>query len=54
MGNLRQGFSQSCGCTHSRQEENIIKLLTKNNIPFEYQYRFKDFSTKEFDFFVNN
>lgn len=52
MGNLRQGFSQSCGCVNSRQEENIIKLLTKNNISFKYQYRFPDLLTKEFDFYV--
>ena len=54
MGNLRQGFSQSCGCTQSKQEENIIKLLSVNNIPFQYQYRFNDFAVKEFDFFINN
>jgi hypothetical protein len=54
MGNLRQGFSQSCGCTHSKNEENIIKLLTKNNISFEYQKRFDDLKIKEFDFYINN
>lgn len=54
MGNLRSGKSQSCGCTQSKQEENIIKLLTKNNIPFEYQYRFKDFPCKKFDFYISN
>ena len=54
MGNLRSGKSQSCGCTQSKQEENIIKLLTKNNIPFQYQYRFSDFATKRFDFYINN
>ena len=54
MGNLRQGFSQSCGCTHSKNEENIIKLLTKNNIPFEYQKRFDNLKIKEFDFYINN
>ena len=54
MGNLRSGKSQSCGCTQSKQEENIIKLLTKNNLPFEYQYHFKDFSYKKFDFYINN
>lgn len=54
MGNLRSGKSQSCGCTHSRQEENIIKLLTKNNIPFVYQYRFDNLKNKEFDFYINN
>lgn len=54
MGNLRSGKSQSCGCTQSKQEENIIKLLVKNNISFQYQYRFKDFQTKEFDFYIEN
>lgn len=54
MGNLRQGFSQSCGCTASKQEENIIKLLKQNNIQFEYQKRFINFKEKEFDFYVNN
>lgn len=52
MGNLQQGFSKSCGCTLSRQEENIIKLLTTANICFVYQKRFEDFSTKRFDFWV--
>ena len=54
MGNLRQGFSQSCGCTNSKQEEKIIKLLKQNNINFEYQKRFNNFKEKEFDFFINN
>ena len=54
MGNLRSGKSQSCGCTNSKQEENIIKLLSKNNIQFNYQYRFKDIIEKEFDFYINN
>ena len=54
MGNLRAGKSQSCGCTQSKQEENIIKLLIQNNISFEYQYRFNDCIEKEFDFYINN
>lgn len=54
LGNLRQGFSQSCGCTQSKAEEHIIKLLTENNIFFDYQYRFIDFQQKEFDFYINN
>ena len=54
LGNLKQGFSKSCGCTNSKQEENIIKLLTKNNINFEYQYRFNNFPQKKFDFYINN
>lgn len=54
MGNLRSGKSQSCGCTQSKQEEEIIKLLTKNNILFQYQYRIEDLAEKEFDFYVDN
>ena len=56
LGNLRQGFSQSCGCTNSKQEEKIIKLLNNNNnnINFQYQKRFQDFKEKEFDFYINN
>lgn len=54
MGNLKQGFSQSCGCTHSKQEENIIKLLTTNNLQFKYQYTFNEMLSKKFDFYVNN
>lgn len=54
MGNLRSGKSQSCGCTNSKQEENIIKLLTKENIFFQYQFRFEDIKEKEYDFYVNN
>lgn len=54
LGNLRRGLSQSCGCTQSKEEERIIKLLTQNNIKFIYQYKFNDFQNKKFDFFVNN
>jgi hypothetical protein len=54
LGNLRSGKSQSCGCTNSKQEENIIKLLTKYNIIFEYQKRFNNLKIKEFDFYINN
>lgn len=54
LGNLRQGLSQSCGCTQSKEEEKIIKLLTQNNIEFIYQYKFNDFQNKKFDFFIDN
>lgn len=54
LGNLRQGFSKSCGCTQSTQEEKIIKLLTDINLPFSYQYHFNDYPQKKFDFFVDN
>lgn len=54
MGNLRSGKSQSCGCTLSKQEEKIIKLLTQYQIPFIYQYQFNDLLNKKFDFYINN
>ena len=50
MGNLRSGKSQSCGCTQSKQEEKIIKLLTQANLPFTYQEKFLDLKNKKFDF----
>lgn len=53
-GHLKSGATQSCGCTKSFQEENIIKLLKKNNIPFEYQYSFEDVKQYKFDFYINN
>lgn len=52
IGNLRSGKSQSCGCTNSKQEENIIKLLTKNNIKFIYQYHGYLNTTQRFDFWI--
>ena len=52
MGNLRSGKSQSCGCTNSKNEEKIIKLLTENNIPFEYQIDYLDLPGKKFDFHI--
>lgn len=54
MGNLRQGFSQSCGCTQSKQEEHIIKLLMTNNLQFKYQHAFDELSDKKFDFYIND
>lgn len=54
LGNLRQGFSQSCGCVVSKQEEKIIKMLVQNNIPFTYQFRFSELKNKIFDFYINN
>ena len=52
MGNLRSGKSQSCGCTNSKNEEKIIKLLTENNIPFKYQIDYLDLPSKKFDFHI--
>jgi hypothetical protein len=54
MGNLRQGFSKSCGCTHSMNEELIIKLLTAESIPFVYQHKFQELPNFKFDFFIDN
>lgn len=54
IGNLRSGKSRSCGCTLSHQEENIIKMLKDNNIPYEYQYEFDNLPRKQFDFYINN
>ena len=54
LGNLKQGFSKSCGCLISTQEERIIKLLNNAQIPFKYQHRFKDLSMKSFDFYIDN
>jgi hypothetical protein len=53
-GHLKNGSTKSCGCTKSFQEENIIKLLKENNIPFEYQYSFNNFKQYKFDFYINN
>ena len=53
ISNLRRGLSKSCGCTQSREEEKIIKLLTDNKIPFQYQFRFNDFQNKKYDFYIN-
>lgn len=39
---IRNGATQSCGCVHSYNEKNIIKLLTDNNIEFASQYTFPD------------
>lgn len=40
--NIRNKASQSCGCTHSLNEQKIIKLLTENNINFCREYTFAD------------
>lgn len=54
LSNLRRGLSKSCGCQSSRQEEEIIKLLTANNIDFKYQYKFNDLPNLKFDFFIQD
>lgn len=54
LGNLTQGFTKSCGCTISFQEENIIKLLQQSNKKFKYQHKFENFPSKKFDFFIED
>ena len=52
LGNLRAGRTQSCGCTHSLNEEKIIKFLILQNKNFVYQHRFSDLPYLKFDFYV--
>lgn len=40
--NIRNQDTQSCGCIHSNNEKNIIRLLTQHNIEFATQYTFSD------------
>lgn len=52
---LRDGSIQSCGCVHSKGEQEITELLFKNNIEFATQYTFPDLKDKKplrFDFAV--
>lgn len=39
---IRAGYTQSCGCVHSLNEKNIIKILSDNNLEFATQYTFPD------------
>ena len=39
---IRAGYINSCGCVHSKNEQNISKLLKENNIEFLTQYTFPD------------
>jgi hypothetical protein len=39
---LRAGYVNSCGCVHSKNEQNIAALLLNNNIEFATQYTFPD------------
>ena len=40
--NIRFGYTQSCGCLHSKQEQEIVRFLNENNIEFKAQYTFPD------------
>ena len=39
---IRAGYTKSCGCVHSFNEQNITKILLENNIEFATQYTFPD------------
>lgn len=39
---IRNGDTKSCGCINSLNEQNIIKILSDNNIEFACQYTFSD------------
>lgn len=39
---IRFGYIESCGCVHSKNEQNIVKILLENNIEFATQYTFPD------------
>lgn len=59
--NLRNGNTQSCGCTSkSHGEIKICQLLNENNIPYKMEYIFSDCLNPKtnknlrFDFFVND
>lgn len=40
--NIRFGYTRSCGCVHSRNEQKIASLLMDNDIEFKTQYTFPD------------
>lgn len=40
--NIRFGFTRSCGCIHSTNEQKITSLLLENGIDFVSQYTFDD------------
>lgn len=58
--NLMQNHTTSCGCiNYSIGEQNIVDILTKNNIYFQKEYTFKDLVGKDnkpyrFDFAILN
>ena len=57
--NLKNGNVSSCGCLISKGEEEIRKLLVKNNIKFLTQYSFSDLKSElgyplRFDFAIFN
>lgn len=51
--NLLNGHTQSCGCiATSIGEQNIVNLLTQNNIIFEREKIFSDLPNRRFDFYL--
>lgn len=40
--NIRFGYTQSCGCRHSRNEQKITRMLIEHNVEFKTQYTFPD------------
>lgn len=51
--NLIQGRNQSCGCLKGSYGENqIIRILTENNINFIREYIFDDFKPYRYDFYL--
>ena len=57
---LLRGDTISCGCfSSSKGEELIKKILEENNIPYVFQYTYKDCKSPKdyvlrFDFYINN
>lgn len=54
---IRDGSIQSCGCVHSKGEQEITKLFIEHNIEFATQYTFPDLidiRPLRFDFAVFN
>ena len=51
---LNNGTLQSCGCLKSVGEQKIASLLQENNIGFEREKIFSDFTPYRYDFYVNN
>lgn len=40
--NVRLGYTRSCGCIHSINEQKIINMLQEHDIQFSTQYTFPD------------
>ncbi len=54
-GDLRSGYTKSCGCVRSWKEEEIQLILNKNNIKYNREFSFGDLKDKNrlrFDFAI--